>query len=127
VVYTAPADTGTDTITVQVSNSDSSVIRSIDLDVIAPEPPAETATDTPVPTPTPEPIDCDHPSVTKHVFPQLVGETGNDPFRIDTAAPDMFRCEGVYDTFRSEAAAVRIEYDSAAAGDLAGFWGHRYS
>jgi len=130
VIYTAPDTPGPDTVTVKVKYAGGEIIKFINFDVVAPPPPpAPTATDTPAPvdapTPTaaPSPIACNHPSVTKNLFPQLEGVNGQYPIYgpVNPSDPN-FLCEAVYDFVHIPGSmAVHIKYGNV--GTNFGWWG----
>ena len=131
VIYTAPDSPGTDTVTVKVTYSGGQIVRSIIFDVVAP--PTPTATETPLPadTPTstsapeptapPPPIACNHPAVTKQLFPQLENVNGRFPMYGPETEPN-FLCEAVYDLVHTLGGmAVHIKYENVGANF--GWWG----
>ena len=127
IIYTAPLSPGVDTVSVAVTIGGVTTTKSITIQVVEPpsptapptEPPTSTSTPnfTPTPeTPTPPPpsiVDCRHPEFTAWVFPQLKDIAGQRAFYGPLATPDVFRCDGVGDRFRSSPYAVRIEYKAS--------------
>lgn len=80
--------------------------------------PKPISTMTPTSTPI-TPIACDHPSITKNVFPQLDDVESQSPMfgPMDKSGNEdkNFLCRGVYDTFHTGPMAVRIEYTEVGA------------
>lgn len=129
-IYIAPNTPGFDTVTVKVKYDGGETMRSITLNVVVPTPsPTPTATVTLLPTDTstataaPLPIICNHPSVTKNVFPQLEGVNGQYPIYGPVNPPDSkFLCEAVYDLVHTPGKlAVHIKYQNV--GTNFGWWG----
>lgn len=123
ITYKTPELPGTYQINVKVSSAGGVIERSVFITVDAPPTFTPTPTDTPTPAPSPTPlppIACNHPSVTKALFPQLADVENQYPFYGPLDEP-LFTCHGVYDRFHSEQLAVKLTYKSA--GKNGGFWG----
>ncbi len=128
VIYTAPDSPGVDTVTVKVTYSGGEIIRSIIFEVVAPQPSTETSlpvdrptsTATSEPTAAPEPIVCNHPSVTKNLFPQLEGVDGQFPIYGPEGDPNIL-CQAVYDIVHNARLAVHVKFENV--GTNFGWWG----
>ena len=131
VTYTAPDIPGFDTVTVKVKYNGGVIIRSITFEVVAAPPPTVTETPLPADTPTsttapeptaaPQPIVCNHPSVTKNLFPQLKDENGQFPM-YGPLEDSHVLCQAVYDIVHTPGGmAVHVKYENA--GTNFGWWG----
>lgn len=138
VIYTAPDKAGPDVVTVVVTAGDATLTQSITFDVVEPTqtpmPTTVPVTDTPAPSATPaltdtpiptaqKPVECNHPSITSNVFPQLKDVDGRFPiYAGDDGIPrPKFLCQGVFDVVHSAPLAIRIEFRSDDNAD--GWWG----
>lgn len=131
VSYTAPDSPGPDTVTVKVTYAGGQIIRSITFDVVAPPTPTATetplpaatvtSTSTPEPTAPPPPIACNHPAVTKNLFPQLEDVDGHFPMYGPEGDSNVL-CEAVYDLVHTHGGmSVHIKYENVGANF--GWWG----
>jgi hypothetical protein len=127
VIFTAPDEPGPVEVGVKVTSGNQSVTDSISINVVdlppthTPSPtdtppptdtPTPTNTPTPTPTltpsPTPGPIGCNNRRIVPGIFVQLADVTTSS--FADSSGTVTFECEGVFDLFREEPPAVRIDY-----------------
>jgi hypothetical protein len=128
VIYTAPEDAGPDLVTVVVTAGKTTFTQTTTFNVIEPPaapPPTATETALPAASPTstapPPPIACNHPAVTKNLFPQLEHVDGQFPMYGPETEPN-FLCEAVYDLVHTLGGmAVHIKYENVGANF--GWWG----
>ena len=128
VIYTAPEDAGPDLVTVVVTAGKTTFTQTTTFNVVEPLPsPSPTATETALPaatsTPTapPLPIACNHPSVTRNLFPQLEDVDGQFPMYGPERDPNIL-CQAVYDVVHTLGSmAVHFRYENV--GPNFGWWG----
>jgi len=121
VVYTPPNTPGKDTVTVEVSTVAGTTIKNVSFNVIVPPTDTPPPVDTPMPTAAPEPIVCNHPSVTKNLFPQLKDENGQFPM-YGPLGDSHVLCQAVYDIVHTPGGmAIHVKYENA--GTNFGWWG----
>jgi hypothetical protein len=130
VNYTAPDEPGFDTVTVRVKYDGGEIIRNITFEVVAPLTPAtetplpadtQTVTAPATPTAAPDPIACNHPAVTKNLFPQVENVNGQFPMYGPETEPNLL-CEAVYDRVHTPGGmAVHIKYENV--GTNFAWWG----
>ena len=121
VVYTAGTK-GVDVVVAEAKTADGGMIKQqVTINVEA----TTTVTDTPVPvdTPTapPPPIACNHPAVTKNLFPQLENVDGQFPM-YGPEGDSHILCQAVYDLVHTPGKmAVHFKYENV--GTNFGWWG----
>jgi len=142
VNFTAPHSPGQVVVIVNVIMKNSTIQGQITCTIEATPVPSPTFTNTPTetstplptstsiptatitPTPVLPPIACNHPSITKQVFPQFEQVAGQFPFAgsgPNAVSSDVFLCQGVYDQAHTPPLSVKIVYHST--GDQYGFFG----
>jgi hypothetical protein len=123
VIYIAPDSPGPDIVTVKVAYGGGEIIKSIPFNVGELPPPTTTPVleDTPTTTAVPKPITCNHPSVTKNLFPQLADESGQFPI-YGPETETRFLCQAVYDRVHDDGQmSVHIKFESFQ--ENFGWWG----
>lgn len=121
VVYTPPDTPGKDAVTVEVSTAGGTTIKNVSFNVIVPPTETPAPVDTPTPTAAPEPIVCNHPSVTRNLFPQLEDVDGQFPMYGPEGDSNIL-CQAVYDLVHTPGKmAVHFKYENVGANF--GWWG----